>query len=110
MQRSILKQLRMLVGNMSYDELGQLLKINKTRVFRNFNGHEMKLSEYEAIVLMIERLSGKSNESFYQTSRKALEGLSRESLVEIEVFMKRKLSLKSLINKKFNINALYRSL
>ena len=95
MQKEIIKKFQATAGERTFSEYADISGIERTRIFRLFNGAEMKLSEYE-----------KLNE-YIATKSKAVDPNFLESMGEIsgsnlksnfELAMKRKLELSRLLN------------
>ncbi len=91
-QDNLLKRYLQLRENPTLREISQETGIQLSRVFRLLNGSSMKLSEYEIFTRIVEEKMGLEN-SLIQMARECFEKLSRDSIVEIEFLLKRKLSL-----------------
>jgi len=102
LQKKLLKQYEQTFETPTLRKMSQDSGIQLTRLFRIFNGYQMKITEYEMIrkkVLERKGLVGNIEELAFNCSTK----LSLEMNQEIESFLKRKLELWNLKNLK-NVN------
>lgn len=76
--------------------MSDITGIQMTRVFRLFNGLEMKLSEYLKISEIIEaKIAEKTN--VQNVFEECLNQLNLQSLIEIEIYCTKKLEMKKLV-------------
>ena len=102
LQNAILKEFNSIFPNVPLREVSSLTGIQITRVFRLYNGSEMKLKEYEAFQLAISQKMLKATSSrFFENSKRCLDELSPQRLKEINSQIETALSLSQLrkINK-----------
>ena len=95
-QNDLIKCFRELYEEPSYTKMAKLLNVQKTRVFRVCNGHEMKLSEYLKMQELVD-IKNKRNEMDLLVSE-CVSKLSQESLEDIKKICKRKLAYYDLLN------------
>lgn len=90
LQLNQLEQIKKLYPDYSFQELATKLDMEKTRVFRLFNGYEMKLSEFEKIKLHLDQtLEGDSD--FLAISHKCLNDLALNEVESLKEQMERSL-------------------
>jgi len=89
-QQILLKRFKRLFPTHSYKEISMLTGIQITRVFRLFNGAEMKISEYRAF----ENLLSFDRQSLWikKISKMDFDILSSKDQDEIENYINRKIS------------------
>jgi predicted transcriptional regulator len=92
LQRCVLKTFKEYYGNLTIREIAALTGIQYTRVFRLFNGSEMKLGEYEAFKRLND-VKGLENQRVFELAQLAANRLTRSALDEIENLIERKLTL-----------------
>lgn len=68
-QKEIIKCYRRLFPDETLKEVSHKTGIQATRVFRIFNGHEMRVSEYEIFERLIDRQVGFESEEFVRYAR-----------------------------------------
>lgn len=94
-QKTILSQYMLLNNKPTFKQIAADTGIQTTRVFRLFNGSTMKLSEYQIFNRKVKEkmgLTGGLEDIAFECSMK----LSPESIKELEVFLKRKISMWTL--------------
>ena len=93
-QNEILEKFKILFKFPTYREISKATGIQSTRLFRIFNGYEMKLSEY----IIIEKIiNNKKNIcSLIRTIEECSKELEIEALKEIESYSLRRLQIKRL--------------
>lgn len=91
-QNDLLNKFKRLYNDPTYKEIASLTGIQLTRVFRLFNGFEMKLSEYLIFTSLLEDKRPKEF-ALEQVVSECVRRLSDESLVKIENYCKRHLEL-----------------
>ncbi len=94
-QKTILGQYMLLNQKPTFKEISKDTGIQVTRVFRLFNGSTMKLSEYQVFNRKVKEKMGLTSgleDVAFECSMK----LSPESIKELEVFLKRKITLWTL--------------
>ena len=77
-------------------EVSNKTGIQITRVFRLFNGSEMKISEYESFEKALKE--SKNQNEFFQLSKECFSHLNKERLNYLSAFMKQSLKLIQLKN------------
>lgn len=92
LQQKLLRTFRQQYGDLTFREMSALTGIQHTRVFRLFNGSEMKLKEYEIFNKLIEE-KGMTHKRFIELARQMTAKLSDECLQELEAIFERKLRL-----------------
>jgi hypothetical protein len=93
LQDKVLKEFQNAYGKRSYQEYADILGMDKTRIFRLFNGFEMKLQEYEKFEEHTSLKKMPRDEVLASAKRQ----LSREGWREIICLAERKLSLKNIL-------------
>jgi hypothetical protein len=95
-QNELLKKFRSLHNDPTYKEVSSLTGIQMTRVFRIFNGMEMKLSEYLIIKSLIdEKINSQNNlDKIFEDCKMKL---SDNSLKEIQEFCQKKIFVNELV-------------
>lgn len=96
-QQNILNQYRELYGPQTIREMAAQTGIQVTRVFRLFNGSEMKLREYEIFHRLI-LLKGVEHGRILELAQEATEKLNGQTLRELEQLFERKLKLANFIH------------
>ena len=94
-QKTILAQYMLLNHRPTFKKISKDTGIQVTRVFRLFNGSTMKLSEYQVFNRKVKEKMGLTSgleDIAFECSMK----LSPESIKELEVFLKRKITLWTL--------------
>jgi predicted transcriptional regulator len=79
LQNNTLKKFLTKYPKHSLADLSKLTGINKSRLFRIINGHEMKLREFESIQSHLKDDSSLPQNHFLETAKKCL-GLNQEKL------------------------------
>lgn len=104
MQNYVLKRYRELYPHHTLKEISDQTGIQISRVFRLFNGSEMKVSEYEAFQNFLE---GNPSNTFHfiNIARKCLEVLSPESIEKMNIEMQMLLNLKEQSRGLRNLNS-----
>ncbi|EQC49629.1 hypothetical protein [Bacteriovorax sp. DB6_IX] len=102
-QDELLNQFKKRLVDYTYKQISSQTGIQMTRVFRIFNGYEMKVSEYFALKEMLEEKN--EAKDFDHIIEKCRMQLSDSSLKEIEMVCKKKLNLLELIISTENIVA-----
>jgi signal recognition particle GTPase len=99
MQKNVIKRFKSKYPDLTLKETSSLTGIQMTRIFRIFNGHEMKVSEYEKFQEVIHQ-----SEEVYEASNEFLTELfnnitklSRNSVIDINNYVNRKVHIKELI-------------
>ncbi len=96
-QRQIIEAFRNIYGAITYREISEILGIQTTRVFRVFNGHEMKLSEYIRMKSIVEKNS--ETDGVLIKLIKDNEGvLNRADIKDVKVILSRRIALRNLLN------------
>ncbi len=101
-QEELIKCFKTLYRDPSYQKMANLLSIQKTRIFRICNGHEMKLSEYLQMQKLVD--DKKQTSELETIVGDCLVNLSEKSIREITRICKRKLENHHLINSPVQIN------
>ena len=83
LQKNILITYKNLFPNETLKETSSKTGIQQTRVFRIFNGSEMKLSEFEIFEEIISKCNGLSFRDLLETSTKCSKTLNSEKLKEL---------------------------
>lgn len=97
LQTAIIKEFNYHYPNIPLREVTSLTGIQITRVFRLYNGSEMKLKEYESFKNAISKVSHTSNASnFHRNSQLCLEKLSSKRINELSRLMHSALSITAL--------------
>lgn len=97
LQESILNSFKQYYPTITLNESAKLLGINRTRLFRIYNGSEMKISEYESFEKSILEAKGISTNNFLNTAKECLANLKKEKLKLLIEQMNEKLVLNSLL-------------
>ncbi len=92
-QKTILSAFKQQYQDLTFKQMGELTGIQSTRLFRLYNGHEMRLSEYE----ILEKLLRSSQHSLNRWQNMIQEILTLTSAQEARTL---ELSLERLIYKK----------
>ena len=94
LQNSVLAEYKKIYPKKTLKEISVDTGIQVTRVFRLFNGSEMKLAEYEKFKLAIKKSEQESyTEEFQQTLEVFLGLVGPKDIFEIIRLMKRKIKL-----------------
>jgi len=65
-QTSLIERFKRAAGKKTFSEYGELTGIERTRMFRLFNGADMKMSEYEKIKSFLEIIDKTSEKTFLE--------------------------------------------
>lgn len=96
MQKMIVSKFLSVVGKKTFTEYSEMTGIERTRIFRIFNGQEMKISEYEKLNLYLAKHS--HHESFDHGFFDDIhEVLNPDLYKSWQLDIKRKLNLKKLL-------------
>lgn len=95
-QLDLLKKVRQHYNNPTYKEIASLSGIQLTRIFRLYNGFEMKLSEYLKLSSLIEE-TNKTHASLDETIDQCKSELSIKELNSLEEIVSRKLEIKRIV-------------
>lgn len=97
LQQSIIKKFKQTYPQKNLIEISKMTGIQKTRIFRIFNGSPMKLSEYEIFSTII---SSKTINMlrFIDTANECLQQLSSERLKKILLQMNHNLKVSAQLN------------
>ena len=93
-QNKLLEDFMKLYERPTFRKISEMTGINLTRVFRIFNGSTMKLPEFCILKDLIESKQGYS--CLTRLMMECENKLSVESLINLEVLMRRKLQTKEL--------------
>ena len=93
MQNNVLKQYREIYSNYTLKDISEQTGIQISRVFRLFNGAEMKVSELEIFQNILETHTTQSYH-FLSIAKKCLDILSPETIDKINYEMQMLLNLK----------------
>lgn len=97
LQNNVLNCYKAKFPNHTLKKISQRTGIQLTRVFRLFNGHEMKLSEYEAFQMACFRESNDSLFSkFFELSINSVQTLSEQEIRSITHIMEDLLEVNSI--------------
>ncbi|MFZ4713927.1 MAG: hypothetical protein ACOYL6_09460 [Bacteriovoracaceae bacterium] len=97
LQHSILVRFREHYPQASFKEIAELTGIQSTRVFRLFNGFEMKLKEYAQIENVLAQKSHASiDKEFLQLTQELLSHLSSHERKYFHLYLQRELHKKEL--------------
>lgn len=102
MQKDLIQKIRKKYDNPTYKELSALTGIQLTRVFRVFNGYEMKLTEYMKLNALVEQREAHFN-SLEATVKKCRYKLSDERLSQLNNYCQRQLEIVSIIKDMKNV-------
>ena len=91
-QKTILDQYSLLFGKPTLKEIARDTGIQVTRVFRIFNGSEMKLCEYQIFQTRVKEKMGLT-ESLEALAFDCSLKLSPSAIVELEMILKRKIEV-----------------
>lgn len=96
MQSTVIERFIKIIGKRTFSEYAEITGIERTRIFRLFNGAEMKISEYEKInnVVAQNKDSERVDEDFI-VKVNTIMGSSLQRKWELEI--QRKNSLKKLL-------------
>lgn len=94
LQDLIIEKYRQVYPQDTLRDISNKTKIQHTRVFRIFNGSEMKISEYETFEELLS--INKQNQHFQQLARECSRQLSTQTLNELYTQMKQTLKLAQL--------------
>ena len=95
-QLDLLKRVREHYNNPTYKEIASLSGIQLTRIFRLYNGFEMKLSEYLKLSSLVEE-SNKAHASLDRSISDCKSELSIQELKSLEEIVNRRLEVKRII-------------
>lgn len=95
MQKIILESYQQQFPNHTFQQISKQTGIQVTRVFRIFNGSEMKLSEYSQFKSVLEGYRG-TNSEFLELFEHALISFPRETLDELKGYLERKYQIYNL--------------
>lgn len=86
MQSIIIKRFVEIVGTRTFSDYSEIIGVEKTRIFRIFNGAEMKISEYEKFSLYIAKYSHeeKVDHDFYEKMSEVID-LKNQNKWQIEI-------------------------
>lgn len=101
-QESILKRYREAFPDKTLKSISKETGIQMTRVFRIFNGYEMKLKEYEAFEVALR--NGVLNESKFELFKKfqtCVLALADKDLAYLEIELNHILKVDNFVNKPF---------
>ncbi len=96
-QIQLLKAYRDLYGSISFRQISEQTGIQQTRVFRIFNGHEMRVKEFDIFKKLI-TIKGEKHSKLFLCLQEASQKLSNEYLMSLERELERKLELWNLQN------------
>lgn len=97
LQKRIIRDFKEYYPNHTLKMISDETGIQITRVFRIFNGQEMKLKEFEALNEKIEEKKKTKDSELLNLVEEGLTLLSNETLNEIKFSLMRKLSMKKLV-------------
>jgi hypothetical protein len=97
LQKKILQDYREVFGQQTFREISTVTGIQQTRVFRLFNGSQMKLCEYE-IFQQILRFRQTGRPEVFKLLKDCETRLSQQGLKEIENFLDQKIRLWKVVN------------
>jgi hypothetical protein len=92
LQKTILEQYFLLKKQPTFIDISVDTGIQRTRVFRLFNGATMKLSEYQIFQKKVKELMGLSY-SLESIAFECSQKLKAEAIKEIEIYLKRKIEI-----------------
>ena len=95
LQKTILNQYMLLNGKPTLKKISEETGIQLTRVFRILNGSTMKLSEYQIFNRLVKEKMGLTDGLEAMAFECSLK-LSPEAILDLEVFLKRKIQTWSL--------------
>ncbi|MBT3235562.1 MAG: hypothetical protein HN353_06405 [Bdellovibrionales bacterium] len=95
LQQSLLKRYHSLFGDKTYRQIAHDSGIQLSRVYRIFNGSEMKIGEYQSL---LEQMNGKSRDQVRVISLtlQCMTQLSQKGQVELERLLQRRVYLSQL--------------
>lgn len=96
LQKTILNQYMLLNGKPTLKKISEDTGIQLTRVFRLFNGSQMKLDEYQTFNQKVKERMGLTD-SLEQIAFECSMRLSPEAIKDLEVFLKRKIETWKLL-------------
>lgn len=102
LQNAILTQFKQAHPEWTLRDIAAATGIQVTRVFRVFNGSEMKLSEYEKFEQVINSRPGTGSSEareFFELSQECLGSLGPEKLKEMAKQLHRQLKIRRIKNK-----------
>lgn len=96
MQKMMIERFLGIAGKRTFSDYAELVGLERTRVFRLFNGVEMKISEYEKFSMFVAKYtkSEKSDHSLYERMN---EVLNPELQKKWEIEVQRKEELRNLL-------------
>lgn len=97
LQKELIHQFNRLHGDLTLKQISQITDIQITRVFRIFNGHEMKLSEYLVFIKAIESKLGVPVPLFDQLN-KCLNNLNNGQILDVTSYINDKVKTSKLIS------------
>lgn len=102
LQKTIIRQYVLLNQNPTLKDVAKDTGIQINRVFRLFNGSAMKLSEYQVFQRKIKEKMG-INSTTEDVLANCLANLNAEAIQEIEIYLKRKMSIWKIKNGPTNL-------
>lgn len=97
MQENIIKEFRDTFKGMTLNDLTKICHIERTRLFRIFNGYEMKLSEYEKMKSCLTSELGNEN-SLEKVASDCASNFKERECLKISEQLKRKMRWLELIH------------
>jgi hypothetical protein len=92
LQQNLLSSYRRNFAKSSYRQISQETGLSQSRVFRIFNGSEMKIGEYQLLLEQIGR-SSSTQYNLLSLATQCIAALSDRSLVELESLLQRRIYL-----------------
>lgn len=96
-QEKLLAQYKNLMGHMTYKQISADTGIQFTRVFRLFNGAEMKHSEYELFKAKIIQM-GQARSEFQALLETCVTELSDSDVLKVQDYIKKLMTKKSILD------------
>ena len=96
LQHKIITTFKFNYPELTYKQVAEMTGIQKTRVFRIFNGSELKVSELEIIEFWNQKATLSCSLDFLETAKKCLTNLNHKILSKILIEMQYSLSASEL--------------
>ncbi|MCP4914200.1 MAG: hypothetical protein GY909_13895 [Oligoflexia bacterium] len=108
MQENLIKEFRDTFTRMTLNELTNLCDIERTRLFRIFNGYEMKISEYEKIKACLTTELGNES-SLERVASDCVNSFKERECLKISDQLRRKMRWLELIHSSRKISEINRA-
>lgn len=83
-QEKLIEKFKSLAGKKTFTEYADITGIERTRLFRLFNGADMKMSEYEKIKAFLEKEDNTSQKNFLEKATYLNESVRNHFYIEMD--------------------------